>query len=214
MNNARALDDQLALPIGFYLQDVRQVARQLLGKRLVRQTDRGVVMGMIVETEAYAFDDPASHSFRGHTNRNAPMFGPPGRAYVYFSYGVHDMLNVVTSPEGIAEAVLLRAVFPLDGIKAMRINRANSDIPLHKIASGPGCVARAFGITHKDDNGIDLTSNKSAIWIGRGDTIQAEDIVQTTRIGITKAVELPWRYYIRGNPAVSRAVRKKNPVHP
>lgn len=188
----------------FYLQDTRDVARSLLGKRLCRETGTGIISATIVETEAYLYDDPASHSFRGKSNRNAPMFGPPANTYVYLSYGVHDMLNIVTAPEGVGEAVLIRAAFPADGIEIMRRHCHKPDTPMHRLAAGPGLVAKAFGISRKIDNGIDVTTKAGGIWIENGDDIPAELVVVTTRIGLTQAAEELWRFYIKGNEAVSR----------
>ena len=192
------------LPRTFYEMDTRQTAKLLLGKTLYRTSEEGLLSGMIVETEAYLQGDPASHAYRGMTERNRLMFGPPGFAYVYFSYGVHDMLNVVTRPQGNAEAVLIRAVMPIDGIEIMRRNRRSPNAPQRRLAAGPGRLTRAFNIARTSDNGADLTDPQSGIWIAEGDDIQKDRIVETTRIGLTKAAEKPWRYYILGNSSVSR----------
>jgi DNA-3-methyladenine glycosylase len=192
------------LPESFYEQDTRFVASQLLGKYLCRRTKDGLLTGMIVETEAYLHDDPASHSYMGKRPRNAPMFGAAGRTYVYLSYGVHDMLNIVTAANGVGEGVLIRAVYPVDGIELMRQNRNKPDGPMHRLAAGPGCVAQAFAISRSADNGADVTRTDSGIWICNGEAIPPEQIVRTTRIGITKAPDKPWRYYIAGNLALSK----------
>lgn len=193
----------------FYNRDPRLVARDLLGKILVRQ-ERGVrLAGRMVETEAYlGTDDPAAHSAAGKTARNAVLFGPPGFSYVYFIYGVHYCFNVSCLEDGEAGGVLVRALEPLDGIQAMASNRGLklSDPPriseLRKIASGPGRLAEALGIDRLRDNGKDVTSTKSDLWIA-SDGYVPPAIVEGPRVGITKAVEHPLRYTIAGNLFVS-----------
>ena len=188
----------------FYGRDPRRVARQLLGKVLVRTEPR--LTGRIVEVEAYlGADDLAAHSAAGKTARNAVLFGPPGYAYVYFIYGNHYCLNVSCEPDGQAGGVLFRALEPLTGLEEMAYAR---DIEIHgpkdlpKLTSGPGRLAEAFGVTRVRDNGCDLTSAASALWIGE-DGYRARDVQATLRIGITKAAELPLRYVLRGNRFVS-----------
>jgi len=193
------------LPREFYLQETCAVARELLGKTLVRQTPEGPLAGTIVETEAYLTGDPASHAFRGPTPRNSPMFGPPGHAYVYLSYGVHEMLNLVTGPVGVGEAVLIRAAWPTEGLPLLRANRRlPPDAPAREIASGPGKLAQAFGITRALFNGSDICNPSGQLMVLDAPPVPGEEMVQTTRIGITKGAESPWRYYIKDNPAVSR----------
>lgn len=193
------------LPRSFYLQDTLTVARRLLGKRLVRTTPNAVLGGEIVETEAYLTGDPASHAFRGPTARNAPMFGEPGHAYIYLSYGVHEMLNLVTGPPGVGEAVLIRAAWPVEGLALLRINRGlPPDAPASAIASGPGKLAQAFGITRALFNAADITDPAGALVVLDAPAVPDDQIVQTTRIGISQGADSPWRYYIRDNPAVSR----------
>lgn len=155
--------------------------------------DRGghVSSGRIVETEAYTADDPASHSFAGRTARNVVMFGPPGRLYVYLSYGIHRCANVVTGPDGDAQAVLLRAVEPLLGIESMRRRRAGR--PDRDLANGPGKLCAALGIELLDD-GADLCGRSGTIRILDDGTPPPTDPIVGTRIGITKAVETPWRF--------------------
>ncbi len=193
-------------PLGrvFYAGGARRVARELLGKVLVRGA--GKLTARIVEVEAYLGErDPASHAAPGLTARNAVMFGPPGFAYVYFIYGVHYCLNVSCQREGLAEAVLFRALEPLTGIEKMARAR---DIEVHtpgdlrKLTSGPGRLAEAFGITRTRDNGCDLTSPKSGLWIG-DDGFRAGKIQITPRIGITKAADWRLRYVLAGNAFVS-----------
>jgi DNA-3-methyladenine glycosylase len=190
----------------FFNRDPRVVGRELLGKILIRREGRKKLAGRIVEVEAYlGKDDPAAHSFMGPTPRNQVMFGPPGFAYVYFIYGNHYCLNVSCQPEGIAGAVLFRALEPLGGIEQMAYARglkigSQGDLP--KLTSGPGRMAEAFGVTRLRDNGKDLTSLRSDLWLA-DDGYAPEKIAVTKRIGITKAAEHPWRYLIAGNRFVS-----------
>jgi DNA-3-methyladenine glycosylase len=186
------------------------VARELLGKILVRAADDhdAPLTARIVEVEAYLGEkDPAAHAYSGRTPRNAVLFGPPGHAYVYFIYGNHYCLNVSCEPEGRAGSVLFRALEPLTGIEEMSrareitINRPG-DLP--KLTSGPGRLAEAFGITRARDNGCDLTSSTSSLWIGDNGS-PARTIRVTPRIGLSKAADKPLRYILEGNPFVSGA---------
>jgi len=203
---------RLAKPLGagFYVRDPRIVSRALLGKVLVRREERRLLAGRIVEVEAYlGKDDPAAHSAAGRTARNAVIFGPPGHAYVYFIYGNHYCLNVSCLPDGVAGGVLFRAVEPLSGTEEMAKARGISiqtprDLKL--LTSGPGRLAEAFGITRPRDNGKDLTSPKSDLWIA-DDGYRPRRIAITPRIGITKAAERPLRYVIAGNEFVSGRTR-------
>ena len=194
------------LPREFYDRDPRRVSRELLGKVLVRREGRRVRTARIVEVEAYlGVDDPAAHSFAGRTSRNAVLFGPPGYAYVYFIYGNHYCLNVSCLPDGVAGGVLFRALEPLTGIDEMARARGvgiNSTRDLRKLTSGPGRLAEAFGITRERDNGKDLTSARSDLFIA-DDGYRVRRILTTPRIGITKAAERPLRYVIAGNEFVS-----------
>src|ERR1700690_1492486 len=207
-----------ALPIrpldrAFYARDPRRVARELLGKVLVRQTPP--LTARIVEVEAYLGEkDPASHSFAGKTARNAVLFGPPGYAYIYFIYGNYYCLNVSCEPDGRAGGVLFRAVEPLTGIAEMSQARnieIHSPKDLPKLTSGPGRLSQAFGITRTRDNGADLTSRTSSLWIAE-DGYRPRGIRTSPRIGITKAADKPLRYFLDGNPFVSgrnvRAARR------
>lgn len=166
-----------------------KVAKDLLGKILVH----GKCRGRIVETEAYCERDPASHSFCGKTKRNAPMFGPPGTAYVYFSYGNHWLFNVVTEPEGKAGAVLIRAIEPMEGIKVMMRRRKNPNL-----TNGPARLTQAFGINGRH-NSVFLNGK-----LRIEDSRERWRIVSSKRIGIKKAVSKKWRFYIKGNKWVSR----------
>ena len=199
----------------FFARDPRRVARELLGKLLIRQAPARLT-ARIVEVEAYlGEDDPAAHSFAGKTARNAVLFGPPGYAYIYFIYGNHYCLNVSCEPDGQAGGVLFRAVEPLSGIEKMARARdveirGPKDLP--KLTSGPGRLAEAFGVTRARDNGCDLTSASSNLWLGDdGCRAPVRGIRATPRIGITKAADKPLRYFLDGNPFVSG--RKTTPTH-
>ena len=175
------------------------MARRLLGLYLVHRTSEGVTAGRIVETEAYLFrNDPACHAARGQTERNRAMFGPAGFSYVYFIYGNYYCFNVVTSREGCGEAVLVRALEPTFGIELMQRRRKRDGIT--ELCSGPGKLATAMGIT-RDDNNLNLRSSRLSLKSGQKRT---EKIVTTTRIGISAGSELPLRFYLEGNPFISR----------
>jgi DNA-3-methyladenine glycosylase len=194
-------------PPAFFLRPTVAVARDLLGARLVRTLPDGVLIGRIVETEAYLQDDPACHGVREtpdgcthrRTARNATMFGPPGRAYVYFTYGNHFMVNVVTQPEGIPEAVLIRALEPLEGCEIMAHLRRQDDP--RAFASGPGKLTQALAITAALD-GHDLAL--PPLQLLQGDPVPDPAVVTAARIGISRAVDQPWRFYEAGNPHASR----------
>jgi DNA-3-methyladenine glycosylase len=190
----------------FYDRDPRRVCRELLGKVLVRKERSQVLAARIVEVEAYlGEDDPAAHSFAGRTVRNAVLFGPPGYAYVYFIYGNHYCLNVSCLPDGVPGGILFRALEPLAGAEKMAKSRnvtINSARDLRKLTSGPGRLAEAFCITRERDNGKDLTSARSDLFIA-DDGYRVPHVLTTARIGITKAAALPLRYLIAGNEFVS-----------
>lgn len=201
MKNVSQARDRLTdrTPREFFARDVLSVSKGLLGRTLVHELDEGVVAGRIVEVEAYhALGDQASHAARGQTARNSVMFGPPGYAYVYFTYGMHHCLNLVAEPSGVAAAVLIRAVEPLEGLDLMRSRRAGATDRL--LASGPGRLAQAFGITLAH-NGADLVEGR--LWIDAQRQKVQEEISVSPRIGISAGVELAWRFYIDG-PWVSR----------
>ncbi len=171
------------------------VARELIGCRLFY----GDCGGTIVETESYERDDPACHAYAGLTERTEALFGPPGRAYVYLSYGIHSLFNVVAEPDGDAAAVLIRAIEPTAGLEAMRARRGRR--PDRELCSGPGKLTEALGIG-LEHNGADLASDPFAILLP--DEGWAGEVVTGPRIGIAKAVDLPWRFCLAGNPHVSR----------
>jgi DNA-3-methyladenine glycosylase len=193
------------LPQSFYDRDPRKVARDLLGKLLIRRDGGKRLIGRIVEVEAYLDGDPAAHSFVGRTDRNAILWGPPGLSYVYFIYGNHFLFNVSCMPDGKAGGVLFRAVEPLEGLAEMALGRdcALEEVrDLRTLTSGPGRMAEAFGITRERDNGKDMTSSKSDLWIS-SDGFHPGKIAVTPRIGITKAAERPLRFIVVGNRFVS-----------
>lgn len=194
------------LKVEFFDRDPRRVGRALLGKLLIRNTPGAVLAGRIVETEAYlGKDDEAAHSFRGKTPRNAVMFGPPAHAYVYFIYGNHYCLNVSCLREGVAGAVLFRAIEPVAGIEHMAEARGialHEKCDLRKISSGPGRMAQALGVTRERDNGKNFVSAKSDLRIA-DDGYRVRRVMVTSRIGIVKAAAMPLRFLVAGNRFVS-----------
>jgi DNA-3-methyladenine glycosylase len=188
------------LPRRFYARPSIAVARAVLGRELVHDSPAGRTSGIIVETEAYcgAFD-PASHAFRGRSARNLVMFGPPGFSYVYFIYGVHFCLNLVTEAEGTASAVLVRALEPVEGVELMSRRRGVPNI--ERLARGPGNVARALGLT-REHNGLDLTRGPLYL-LDRPPRRRGYPVIAGPRIGIRQAVERPWRFVLGGHPAAS-----------
>ncbi len=194
------------LPRPFYDRDPREVSRELLGKVLVRRQGKKLLKGRIVEVEAYLGEgDPAAHAAVGRTARNDALFGPPGHAYVYFIYGNHWCFNVSCLPDGIAGGVLFRALEPIAGIEEMARARhvtVATQRDLKLLTTGPGRLAEAFAVTRERDNNKDLTSRKSDLWIA-DDGFRPERVLETPRIGITKAADLPLRYLVAGNPFVS-----------
>lgn len=194
------------LPRSFYLQPTLTVARALLGKVLVHETPEGRASGRIVEVEAYRGPaDRAAHSRGGHRSpRNEAMWGVGGHAYVYFVYGMHFCMNVVTRPAGHPEAVLLRALEPLDGVPLMRARRGvGPDVPAWRLCRGPGALCRALGIT-RASNAADLT--RGALVVLDAPAVPASLVVRAPRIGVDYAgadAARPWRFVVRGSPAVS-----------
>lgn len=205
---------RFGLPLAreFYLQETVAAARALLNCILIFDGADGLTAGRITETEAYTRDDPACHAYRGRTARNASMFGPPGHAYIYLSYGVHHCLNAVTAPEGVGEAVLLRSVEPLAGVELMRNRRGLSKdradcAPLsiseaRYLCGGPGRLCLAFGLDRSKDN-VDLTTSEG-LWIASGSPSRNDAIVATPRIGISQGAALPWRFTLRSDAYTSR----------
>lgn len=189
------------LPRRFYTRETLTVAKELLGKKLVRHTNNAGLVGKIVEVEAYrGSDDPGSHAYRGMTPRNRPMFGKGGFAYVYFTYGMHYCFNVVTERQNTPGAVLIRALEPLNGIETMRKNRGNKN--LLNLTNGPAKLTEAMNITKKQ-NGLDLTRSKK-LFICEPDVKENFKIVSTKRIGINVGVDKLWRFCIKDNKFVSR----------
>jgi DNA-3-methyladenine glycosylase len=180
----------------FFARDVHEVARALIGAELLVSG----VGGSIVEVEAYTRDDPAAHGFHGRTERNAAMFGPPGHAYVYRSYGIHWCLNIVCEAEGVPSAVLIRALEPTQGIEEMRARRGVDDLRL--LCAGPGRLCQALGITRAQD-GLPLDRSPFEL----RPAAEPRAIAVGPRIGLTKAADRPWRYGLPGSPYLSRQFR-------
>jgi DNA-3-methyladenine glycosylase len=194
----------------FFNRDPRVVAGELLGKLVVRSEGRKQLAGRIVEVEAYlGAGDLAAHAAAGHTARNAVLWGPPGHSYVYFIYGVHYCLNISCLPAGEAGCVLIRALEPVSGLSEMAEARDLADLDLtsvrdlRKLASGPGKLCEALGITRPRDNDKDMLSPKSDLQV-MSDGFRVQEVAVTQRIGITKSAEMPLRYIISNSPFVSR----------
>jgi DNA-3-methyladenine glycosylase len=189
------------VPRNFYSKGTITVARNLLGKYLVRMRGRDSLIGRIVEVEAYrGGDDPASHAYRGKTPRNMPMFGEPGHAYIYFTYGNHFCLNVTTRRFGTAGAVLIRAVEPCVGIELMR--KLRPGVSDQQLTNGPGKLTKAFDIA-KSLNEIDLTV-RGPLFIGQKREEAPFVIGRSPRIGIRVGTERLWRFYVKSNPYVTK----------
>lgn len=186
------------LPRRFYQRDASEVARDLLGRLLVRELDGVRMVGRIVEAEAYGRDDPGSHAYRGLRPRNASMFGPPGQTYVYISHGIHHCLNLVCQAP---TAVLLRAVEPLVGLEEMAERRGLADPRL--LCAGPGRLCQALGITLAEDGTSVI--RRQGLWVAAGEPVR--DVAVTLRIGMSDAVNRPWRFVVRGSRFASRIAR-------
>lgn len=189
----------------FYNRETLKVAQELLGKFLVRKIGKKIIAGKIVETEAYVgLSDLASHASRGKTARTAPMFGPPGHAYVYLVYGSNYCFNIVTEKENYPAAVLIRAIEPAEGADFMKRYRKTQKL-IFNLTNGPGKFCQAFKI-NKTLNSLDLTKN--ILWVeDRGIKIKSSEIAAVKRVGVDYAGEYknkPWRFYLRGNPFVSK----------
>lgn len=193
---ADAAEQSRPLPAEFYARPVLEVARDLIGCTVICDG----IGGMIVETEAYHESEPACHAFNGPTPRARTLFGPPGTAYVYLSYGIHALLNAVAEPEGVGAAVLIRALAPTHGLDVMMSRRGRSR--LSDLCSGPGKLAEALGIT-VDFNDTSLLDGPVRIYAPPKATA-AREIVAATRIGISAATDLAWRFYAKGDQHVSR----------
>jgi len=197
----------------FFDRDPRVVSAELLGKLIVRREGRKILAGRVVEVEAYlGADDLAAHAAAGRTARNSVLFGPPGHAYVYFIYGVHYCLNISCLPDGEAGCVLVRALEPVAGIEEMAKARDLADLDLKStrnlrlLASGPGKLCEALGITRTRDNGKDMVSARSDLQV-MDDGYRVKKAAITPRIGITKSAEMPLRYVIADNPFVSVKIK-------
>ncbi len=196
----------MVLPENFFQRPTVSLAKSLLGCVLVSETPEGVTAGRIAEVEAYlAKNDPASHAFRGLTAGNEVMFGPPGHAYIYFTYGMHFCLNVSSAPEGVGEGVLIRALEPLTGINLMEERRRTNN--LYNLCSGPGKLVLAMGIT-KQLAGHNLTKPPLYILPEKNEMVSGKnfdkEVTTSTRIGISKATDLPLRFFLQNNLFVSR----------
>jgi DNA-3-methyladenine glycosylase len=202
----------------FFAPPPEIVAPLLLGKLLARRASSGWLAGRIVEVEAYLgphiteTPDPAAHSFRGVTERNRVMFGPPGHAYVYFIYGMYYCVNVTCEPEGMAGCILVRALEPVLGQEAMAAKRGlATNAPAAKLTAGPGRLCRALDITRPAHNGLDLLDPDSPLQLRQDDWTQPP-IEITPRIGIRHAADLPLRFALAGNACVSRLRSSRNAV--
>lgn len=190
----------------FMVGRAEQVAPRLLGCELACTVGNQIVRCKIVETEAYDQSDAASHSYKGETPRTGVMFGPPSHLYVYFTYGMHYCCNIVCGEEGVGSAVLIRAVEPLNGLATLATNRKLdlsrlTDRQVVTITNGPAKLCQALAID-KRLNGHNL--HESPVRLVLKPALNEQEIVRTTRIGITKAMDMPWRFYIAGNPFVSK----------
>lgn len=203
------------IPRPFYQRPTTEVARDLVGKVLVRSMDGRRLSGVIVETEAYGHaDDPASHACRGRTDRNSVMFGESGIAYVYFTYGNHHCVNVSAKDGAPAGAVLIRSIEPIDGIETMKRLRGLGD--LHSLTTGPGKLAQAMGITRMQ-NGLDVTDPDSEVRIEDNYYFTKQDVEKrataaasvtaTPRVGISKATDLQWRFVDPSSAFLSRRIK-------
>ena len=196
------------LPRAFYSRSALRVAKDTLGKILIRRIGLTTLSGKIVEVEAYLDKkDPASHAYRGKTRRNEVMFGKGGHLYVYFTYGMHFCANVVTGKKDVGEAVLIRAIEPLEGFEVMKRNRrfTADRRDERNLTNGPAKLCEALGIK-REDNGTDLRGDN--IFLIEGKSIPKSGIGASTRIGITRGIEKKWRFFLKGNKWVSQRIKK------
>ncbi len=195
----------MILPQPFYEQDTIEAAKKLLGCYLAHIEDGETTVGRIVETEAYVLNDPACHAFKGKTKRNSVLFGPAGYAYVYMIYGMYFCLNAVAGKEGTGQAILIRALEPVEGIALMQKRRGKKDVKL--LCSGPGKLTQALAIDISF-NSLPLFSSPVQIWSSDSlpgfKIIGDDDITRTTRVGLSQAKDWLLRFYIKGNPYISR----------
>ncbi len=206
MAAGRGRPSRAGLPRSFYRRPSLQVGPDLLGRTLVRILPDGTrLAARIVETEAYREDDPASHSFRGRTARTEVMFGPPGYLYVYFTYGMHFCMNVVTGELGEGSAVLLRAAEPLEGLDRMAVQRGLADPRV--LCSGPARLCQAFAVG-RPENGTDLVRG-TELRLEAGTPVPAEQVLSGPRVGIRVAMDRPWRFVEAGSPFASRGPRSR-----
>ena len=176
----------------FFQKNTLDVAQNLLGQIFCRQLPNGkIIKGKIVETEAYTQEEPSCHAYCGITKRSKTLFEEGGTFYVYFTYGMYYCANIVTEKQGYGSAVLIRALEPL------------TELEDYKKTDGPAKFCKAFNIT-TELNGINIVADNSPVWVEKGEKINSENIITTTRIGITKATDLPWRFYIKGNKFISK----------
>jgi DNA-3-methyladenine glycosylase len=193
----------MILPVSFYSRPTLKVLEDLIGKVLVRKSEEGLTSGVIVEAEAYTGeDDPASYAFIGRTKRSEIMYGPPGRAFIHFTYGMHHMLNLVTEKKEFPAAILIRALEPHEGISLMK-KRRQTEEPFN-LCSGPAKICQALGID-RSYNGVSLSSSRSPIFIKEGEKKEKrkEELIWTSRIGISEGKERLWRAYLKGSPFIS-----------
>jgi len=200
----------MILSRSFYNRPTLTVARELIGARLVRILDGLKLVGLITETEAYISEkDLACHAKAGLTPRTRVMFGEPGHAYVYFTYGNHWMLNAVTEREGFPAAVLIRAIQPIEGVEIMSARRSGRD------TFGPGKLTQAMGIT-KSENGVDLTESTGGLWIEAGVKVPNQSVTIGARVGLNNTPEpwlsKPWRFLVKGHVIASHSLAKQSPT--
>lgn len=193
----------MIVPTSFFLRPTLEVLDHLIGTVLVHRSKEGMTSGLIVEAEAYrGEDDPASFAFKGRTKRSEALYGPPGKAFVYLTYGIHYLLNIITEIEGFPAAVLIRAIEPLEGVSLMKKRRKDEN--LINLCSGPGKVCQAFGINSALD-GVMVTSSRSPLLIKeRGEDDKSPiELIRRPRIGVREGKDRLWRVYLKGSSFIS-----------